>query len=129
MSPGLVKLFNDLGLHAIHHNTLFSPLTLDPEIIEYVAKNDFVLITYDRRITRVHRVALREHNPSVVFLSASIQGLKIDSQEEWYKTTWVKVCTRLSGLAPKTQISVRIGGDFRIVWQPGQIEDEQEQSE
>jgi predicted nuclease of predicted toxin-antitoxin system len=123
MSPSLVRIFQKLGLEVVHHDSMFSQSTKDPEIIEYVSRNSLTLITYDRRMSRAHRVAFREHSPTVVFLSASIGEKKIADQIEWYETTWAKACEDIVRLAPKTQARVAVSGAIRIVWNPDQSED------
>lgn len=102
-------------LQSVHHDSIFTPETKDPEIFRFVSNNNLILVTYDRAIVRAEKVALKEFSPSVVFLTTAIGKKKIADQITWYQTVWVQVCKTIKELPPQTQVRVTVGGDIRIL--------------
>jgi len=115
---GLLQVFTEAGLEAVHHDDLFAPTTQDPFLIEYVARLDLVLVTLDQQMRKAHRAALRSHTPRVIFLAASLGHLKASEQAEWFRTTWLSACRRMGEIEPGVHKGVDKSGAVKEFWRP-----------
>jgi predicted nuclease of predicted toxin-antitoxin system len=111
-SPKLVHVLGMRGFTALHHNDEFDENTPDPTIIEFVARRQLVLVTFDRRIWSEHRESLVAYSPSIIFLPKSVQDSGIAGQSQWFTLDWPKVITKFEEL--EQPAIVRVSLDCRI---------------